>query len=114
MMPDMKTTLHGFEQNAIFEIVVKTVSGGDVVESSKVRPPLYFQGIFQPIHPKELLVKPEGERNFKWWRLITDMKLQNDWIIKDAKGTKYRVMTSSDWGISGYVAYDLTEGPAYE
>ena len=67
MMPNMVTTLHGFEETMQFQLVKKTVVDFDIVESSKVIPPLWFEGVLQPIHPRDLLVKPEGERKFKWW-----------------------------------------------
>ena len=61
--------------------------------------------------PRDLLVKPEGERKFKWWVLLTDLDIAVDTVIKDQQGIQYRVMSSTDWRNAGYRQYDLTEGP---
>lgn len=111
MMPNMVTTIFGLEQTIVFQLVEKTIVGMDLVETTKVRPELFFEGVIQPIHPKELLVKPEGERKFQWWNLITDLQLEVDQIIKDEKGSIYRVMSSNDWSQAGFYTYQLTEGP---
>lgn len=111
MMPSMASTLFGFEETLQFEIVVKTVVEGDIVETSNVKPRLFFEGVLQPMHPKELLVKSEGERKWKWWTLFTDMVLEVDTVIKDKGNIEYRVMASSDWQQAGYTQYQLVEGP---
>ncbi len=110
-MPNMVSTLSGFNVSARFVLVKKEIDDGDIVESSKVRPPLYFQGNMMPIHPKDLLVKPEGERRFKWWTMHTTLQLQVDDEIKDKDGLIYRVMNSSDWSQSGYYTYHIVQGP---
>ena len=112
MMPNMQTSIFGFEETLQFQIVNKQVVEGDLVESSKVRPVLWFEGALQPLHPRELLVKPEGQRKFKWWTLITDMTLEVDTVIKDGRGIEFRVMTSNDWFEAGFHQYQLTEGPS--
>lgn len=111
MMPQMQTAIFGFEQTIQFQIVKKTVSDHDLVESSKVKPVLWFEGCLQPLNPRELLVKSEGERKWKWWTLWTDMDLEVDTVVKDQEGVVYRVMASSHWSQAGFQQYQLTEGP---
>lgn len=110
MMPNIRTTIHGFEEGLVFELVTKTVVDGDVIETRTVRPTLYFEGHLQPFHARELLIKTEGQRKFGWWKLFTDMALEVDTIIRDPRGAIYRVMSTNDWYGSGYQSYDLTEG----
>ena len=114
MMPSLATTIFGFEETMQFAIVVKTPIDHDIVETSKTPVLLWFEGNVQPLHQKELLVKPEGERKWKWWSLYTDMDLEVDTIITDRNGTEYRVMASSDWSQAGYQSYQLTEGPGFD
>lgn len=111
MMPNMQSVIFGFEETMQFQIVKKTVVDHDLVETSKVPIVLWFEGNLQPMHPRELLVKPEGERRFKWWTLFTDMDLEVDTIIKDRDGSEFRVMASSNWTQAGYQQYQLVEGP---
>lgn len=111
MMPNMISTIQRFEETMQFQIVKKTIVDGDLAEGSKVPVILWFEGMLQPLHPKELLVKSEGERKFKWWTLFTDLDLAVDWIVKDDQGKIYRVMNSSDWRAGGFVQYQLVEGP---
>lgn len=112
MIPQVQTTIFGLEQTMQFQIVKKTVVDGELAEAAKVRPVLWFEGSLQPLHPRELLVKPEGERKWKWWTLFTDLALEVDTVIKDSDGAEFRVMASSNWGRSGYFNYQIIEGPA--
>lgn len=111
MIPFVGSVIFGFEETLRFQIVKKTVVDHDLQESSKVPVPLYFEGNLQPLHPKELLVKPEGQRKWKWYTLFTDMRLEVDTVLIAEDGIKYRVMASSDWGPVGYTSYQLIEGP---
>lgn len=111
MMPNMRTTLAGFEDTMQFQIVKKTIVDHELVESSKEIPVLYFEGVLQPLHDRELLVKSEGQRKFKWWTLFTDMEnLAVDTVIQDPNKRTFRVMASGDWDDAGYFKYQLVEG----
>lgn len=111
MMPSLKTAIYGFEETMQFQIVKKTVVDHDLVESSKVPVHLWFEGNLQPLNPRELLVKTEGERKFKWWTLFAEIDLEVDTIVKDQEGSVYRVMSSSDWKQADFHIYQLIEGP---
>ena len=111
MMPNVSDAVMQFEETLQFTVVTKTVIDGDVAETSKTKPVLWFEGTLLPMNPRELLVKPEGERKFKWWTLFTDLELHVDWIIKDEMGVVYRIMNSVDWRDAGYRQYQLIEGP---
>lgn len=111
MIPNISNVIRRFESTLEFKIVKKTIIDGDLAEASKVRPELFFEGNLQPLHPRELLVKSEGERKFKWWSLFTDLKLKVDWIVEDQNSITYRVMNTTDWQDGDYSQYQLIEGP---
>lgn len=111
MMPQMQSTIFGFEETIQFQLIKKTVVDHDLVESNKIRVPLFFEGSLQSIHPRQLMIKPEGERAWKWRVLYTDFEMDLETVIEDSTGIQYRVMTKSDWNQAGYFMYELIEGP---
>lgn len=70
-----------------------------------------FVAVVQPIPPRKLIIKPEGQRDWKWLTLWTEKVLKIDSIIQDNDGRQYRVMTSTDWRGGGYLEYELAEQP---
>jgi hypothetical protein len=110
MMPNMASTITGFEDTMQFTIVVKETVDHELDESSKTPVILWFEGNVQPMSPRKLMIKPEGQRKFKWWELFTDLEMAVDTIIKDRNGLQYRVMASSDWSQAGFYQYQLIEG----
>lgn len=114
MMPNMRTAMFGLEESLQFQIVKKVVTDHDLEESSKVIPVLWFEGVIQPLHPRDLLIKPEGQRQWKWWTLTTDIVLELDSVIKDVRGIEFRVMSLIDWQQAGFGIYQLVEGLGVE
>ena len=109
MLPNMTDALQGFMTSAQFMLVSKTTPDFEAVETAAVA--RWFEGVFEPIPPRRLLVKPEGQRQWKWWALWTLQPLVLDTIIQDFHGKQFRVMSDSDWARAGYHAYELTEMP---
>ncbi len=110
-MPNLLRTIEHFGETLQFEIVKKTITDHRLVETSKVRPALYFEGTRQPVPPSKLMVKSEGERKFVWWTLYSEVALERDWIVKDENGMNYRVMSVTNWSQAGYYQFELIEGP---
>ena len=110
-MPSMRSAVSRHEETLGFEIVKKTVVDHELIETSKFPVAVYFEGTLLPMNPRELLIKTEGERKFKWWTLFTDFELPVDTVVKDENGLEYRVMASSDWRDAGFSQYQLIEGP---
>lgn len=101
----------GFLSDAAqYAIIGKSAEDFEVVETKK--DVAYFDGIAQPMPARELSIKPEGERTWKWWKFWTTKPLNLDDMIADSDGVTYRVMKQSDWSrIGGYLEFDITEGP---
>lgn len=67
-------------------------------------------GTWQPLKPREIGYKPEGQRAFSWFRLhaLPDFVLMDDEVvIKD--GVQFRVQGKWLWNEYGYVEYHLYE-----
>ena len=106
-LPDVSGALLNYFQPIIFETVVKTVVNFQVVET----PTVYnFQGVWQPFTPEQLLIKPEGQRSWKWFTLHAQpsLVLNTDDVIK-YNSVQYRVMSKMDWSLYGYLQYEIIE-----
>jgi len=109
-MPDVSDALWGLGQTERLRVIKKTVEDFEVVESSDDRPQFWIDGILQPLDPQRLLVKPEGQREWQWWTLWTQDRLELDWAIVDPRGVTLRIMNRSNW--DNYHEYQLVEGQA--
>ncbi len=107
-LPNMEDAMYSYFQPMTFETVVKTVQrGGDVLEAPT---PVTFQGVWQPLSAQALAMKPEGQRQWKWFRLHAQVFLNlkpDDVVIY--LGTQYRVMARFDYVLYGYNEYHLVD-----
>lgn len=108
MFPNMTEAITGFEQQAQFALVKSVQENFDTVESPKKV--AYFLGSLQPITPRDLLVKPEGWRRWKWYKLWTLQRLEIGDYVQDPAELQYRVMSKNDWSQANYFEYELTQG----
>jgi hypothetical protein len=91
-----------------FTRITKTIVNLRVIETPL---DIVFRGVMQPLSPKRLDIKPEGQRAWTWKTVHAEpaLKLNIDDIIT-YKNTPYRVMAKSDYTAHGYVYYELAEG----
>lgn len=108
-MPDVSDALWGLVDPIRFRQVSKEPVDYEVVET--LGQPVWFDGNLQPIKWQELAVKPEGQRQWKWWTLWCVVELPLDYILEDSLGKRYRVMAVRDWSVHGYYEYELAQGP---
>lgn len=106
-VPDVSGAMQDYYQPMSFEPLQKTVSGFQVVEQAE---PINFQGVIMPFSPRQLLLKPEGQRSWTWFALYADpvLKLETDDVVL-WKGIQTRVMARTDFGLYGYVLYELVQ-----
>lgn len=67
-------------------------------------------GDLQPMKSSDVMLKPEGQRKFKWFTLHIGREIvlkANDVVIR--KGVPYRVMSIYPWEDYGFLKYELTE-----
>ena len=62
-MPQMQTTLEGWETTITLVKIIQNVVEGDLVpEETNIT----FQGVIQPLKTEQLMSKPEGQRSWEW------------------------------------------------
>lgn len=106
-LPNVSRALLNWFQPLNFVTIVKTVVNFAVVETLTT---VNFLGVRQPFTPQMLLMKPEGERQWKWETIhaLPGLILSPDDIITFL-GVNYRVMQKLDWKEYGYVQYDIVQ-----
>lgn len=78
-----------------------------ILQETKTR--IKFKGIIQNNNSQDLQITPEGQRNWKKYKLHTTKHFNNDDII-EVKGTRYRLIrTRNDDTYYGFWAYDMIE-----
>lgn len=106
-LPEMSEAIWDLMEPLQFDVIAKSVKDFEVVETTRSR--IVIQGHMQPTPPQKLLIKPEGQRSWRWWILWTKTKLDLDWILQDVSGRLFRIVSRSDWGRAGFSEYELTE-----
>jgi len=72
--------------------------------------------VIQPLQPKALELKPEGQRGWRWLQIHAEpaLQLQLDDIVVLNDGDRYRVMAVRHYEQYGYMEYELVRGYEYE
>lgn len=75
----------------------------------ETRTPIDIRGMVQNLSTQELELRPEGERNWKWYKLITTYHFNNDDVV--IVGDKqFRIMgTQNEDTYYGYYRYNMVE-----
>lgn len=96
-----------------FNLVSRAAVDYEAIETLETQ--TVFDGVVEPLKPRDLLIKSEGERKFKYWNLWTEQELKPDDIVQDEQGAQYRVTQKSDWRSGDYQQYEImqTPNPAY-
>lgn len=107
---DMAGAFWNLTDPIAFKIVTTAAVDFEAVETLQTQ--LVFDGFLQPMKPRELMVKPEGERRWKWLMLFTEQLLEPASILEDEEGSNYRVMKLSAWNkLANYGMYEIIQAP---
>lgn len=105
-MPQMNTTLQGWEVPLTLEKVYQDIAEGDKVENKEL---INFKGVWQPLKDEDLQFKPEGQRSWEWiWIHCTSGSLNlktGDKVLFYNK--RYKVMGVKDYSLNGFIEYQL-------
>ncbi len=69
--------------------------------------------VLVPMPARNIVIKPEGQRKWKWWSGTSPVKLEVGWYLKPDKDTRklYEVMEEEDFGQARVYIYGLAEAP---
>ena len=105
-MPQMNTTLVGWQAPLQLIRITQSTSEGDVVTLEET---INFQGVWQPLTDEQLQFKPEGQRSWSWYWIHAEAGTLNlntaDKIIFN--GERYKVMSKKDYSLNGFVEYHV-------
>jgi hypothetical protein len=109
-IPDLRETLDGWFQNLVFEKVGKLVSSGTAFQAVETTTLLPFRGIVVPEKSWSLLLKPEAQRTWKFWKVYAEvsLKLFTDDVIL-WQGVQTRVTDVTDYSLYGYMEYSIAQ-----
>ncbi len=75
----------------------------------ETRTPINIRGMVQNLSTQELELRPEGERNWKWYKLITTYHFNNDDVVIVGE-KQFRIMgTQNEDTYYGYYRYNMIE-----
>lgn len=104
-LPQVNGAMQTWFRAMTFYIVDKAIKNFLVKETAVA---ILFQGVWQVLSPQKLRMKPEGQRNWKWFMVHAEVSLilDPDMVII-YNGTQYRVESKKDYKEYGYVEYHL-------
>lgn len=106
-LPNMSDALDSWMVPMVFINVVKTQVNFRTLEAGV---PINFQGVWQPLDQQQVNMKPQGQREWKWFQVHaqTGLILLIDQVIT-YQGVQYRVRGRWDYNEYGYVNYHLVQ-----
>jgi hypothetical protein len=103
-MPQMSAAFSGWMSKITLRIITQSVVDGLVEEDERS---ITFQGTIQPLSPQKTMLKPEGQRSWKWLQihcLQGSLNLRtNDRIVYNNE--IFKVMDILDYSLNNYVEY---------
>lgn len=106
-MPQMGRAFAGWQQNITMTRRADVVVDGLVTHQENS---FTFKGVLQPLHPKQIALKPEGQRAWKWYQLhcfSASVLNVNDQVTY--LGGLYKVMGEYDYSLNGFIEYHLVK-----
>lgn len=105
-MPNMATTLTGWEVPLTLVKITQNVIDGDLVTTEKE---IKFKGVWQPLSNEDLALLPTGQRSWEnVWIHAKSGQLNLETADKVIFRTRrYKITAKKDYGLNGFVEYML-------
>lgn len=105
-MPQMDTTLTGWEVPLVLIKIIQSVIDGDLVTSEQT---FNFRGVWQPFSYQQLALLPEGQRDWSHYWIhaksgTLDLQTADKIIFQ---GNRYKVLERKDYSLNGYIEYHV-------
>ncbi len=106
-MPQMRVAFGAWQRRISLVKRVQEVVEGLV---TNIDTPFVLRGTIQPLSPKSIMLKPEGQRAWEWLQIHclandTSILQPNDLILWNT--LQYKVMASNDYSLNGFIEYHL-------
>jgi hypothetical protein len=107
MLPKLNTAIGAWSQCLKFDCIHKSIENFQVIERHRA---VNFKGVIAPLSPRQLEIKPEGQRAWRWFEVhaTADLEIKPDDEVVH-KCVRYRVMAVHDWSDYGYFRYEIAE-----
>jgi hypothetical protein len=107
-MPNMSGTLDGWMQPVTLIVLEQTIQDGFVQNK---RTEVSFNATVQPLSPRQLIMKPESQRSFRWLQIHVPSggQLLKPGEIIVFNSEEYRIMAQYDYDLNGYREYHALE-----
>ena len=107
--PQLTAAFSGWGTTILLVKISQQIIDGFVQEIAQQIP---FHGVVQPLSPKQLILKPEGERAWAWLQIhvqaSSPVKLNvNDRIMYNNR--KYKIMARLDYSANNYIEFHAVE-----
>lgn len=103
-MPQMNAAFAGWMSKITIIVITQVIVDGFPVDTEEK---VFFQGVVQPLSPRQIELKPEGERSWTWLQihcLAGSLNLEpNNKIIFNGK--RYKIMANNDYSLDNYMEY---------
>jgi len=106
-MPRVNVAFGGWLSALIFSKITQTIVDHEVVNVSS---PVVFRGTIQPLSPRQVALKPEGQRAWIWVQIHAEPGTTlspHDTIADD--NHSYRIMAVLDYTSSGFLEYHAVQ-----
>lgn len=109
-MPQMGDALQGWLTTIqLVNITQSIVNDGEVSEKASQ---ISFEAVVQPLSPRTIALKPEGQRDWKWLQLHLPVNApfklkENDRIMYNC--CIYKIMADRDYSAEGYIEYHAVQ-----
>ena len=107
-LPNLASTLYGWEVPLTLEKVYQNVSEGDFTYTTKK---INFKGVWQPFSMEQLALLPEGQRSWSHYWVHVKANTVNldtaDKIIFQDK--RYKIIEQKNYTLNGYIEYHVIE-----